>query len=246
MLRPLIGVTPGFAPPSPHREFLKTAHIVYADTSYMQRVADAGGMPFLLPHTDDETVLQNAIARLDGLLLTGGEDVHPQHYGQAVAYDNTVISELRDRFELRLIELFLPTGKPVFAICRGCQVLNVALGGTLFQDLPAQTGVRHHSQTIPTSETSHSVELTEGSRVAQALQMTTVEVNSHHHQAVDRLGSGLVVTGRSEEGIIESYEHATHPFLLAVQWHPERLTSRVEIHQRLFIFFIQTCIAHHG
>jgi putative glutamine amidotransferase len=244
--RPLIGVTPGFALPSPNREFLKTAHLAYVDMSYLQRVTVAGGMPFLLPHTDDESVLQNAIVRLDGLLLTGGEDVHPQYYGQAVAHDNCVISEPRDRFELQLIELFLPTGKPIFAICRGCQVLNVALGGTLFQDLPSQTGVLHHNQALPTSEPSHSVELTEGSRVAQALQMTIVEVNSHHHQAVDRLGTGLVVTGRSEEGIIESYEHTTHPFLLAVQWHPERLTSRMEIQQRLFNHFVQACAVHHG
>jgi putative glutamine amidotransferase len=238
---PLIGVTPGFAGPSEQREFCRTATVYYSDANYLQRILEAEGAPVLLPHTKDDRIIEALCLQLDGLMMTGGEDVDPNHYGQWNDFQTNTINESRDDFEMRIFRTFFKTKKPVLAICRGCQVINVALGGTLYQDLPAQLGVFHHAQTQKTDDPVHEVELVSDSRLSKAYGCTTIEVNSHHHQAVDRLADELIKIGWSEEGIIEAFEHRTHPFLVAVQWHPERLSSRKEIQAGLFRQFVAAC-----
>jgi len=242
MKRPLIGVTPGYAGPSSERNFCRTAEIVYSDLNYLRRVAEAGGIPVLMSHTNDTETLRGLASRLDGLLFTGGEDVHPNHYGQDVQV-GTDINDARDQFELQLFQEFVKTRKPILAICRGFQVINVALGGTLIQDLGMQAGATHHVQQAPTAVPTHEVRLDEGCRLARMFGETNLEVNSHHHQAIDLPAESLKVVGWSEEGIPEALEHKNHPYLLGVQWHPERLASRAEIQQKLFADFVAAAAA---
>jgi putative glutamine amidotransferase len=242
---PVIGVTPGHAGPSPNREFCRAADILYCDASYLRCVEEAGGLPVLLPHMDSPA-LEELVRLLDGLLFTGGEDVHPQRYGDPEVLDACQISEARDEFEVRLFHKFFQTGKPVLAVCRGVQLVNVALGGTLIQDVPVQIGSQHHSQTQASADPSHWIQLEEGSRLARAFGTISLEVNSHHHQAVDRLAPGLKARGWSEEGIIEVVEHVEHPYLVGVQWHPERLSSRPHEQRILFEDFIQSCRPSHA
>ena len=239
-MRPLIGATPGYAGPSEARNFCRTAEIVYSDLNYLRRLEEAGGIPLLLSHTDDPEMMRELADELDGLMLTGGEDIHPNHYGQEV-HNGTEVNAARDQFELHLLDAFLKTGKPILAICRGFQVVNVALGGTLIQDLATQAGIFHHVQRAPTATPTHEVRLDERCRLAGIYGVTQLEVNSHHHQAVDRPAPDLVVVGWSEEGIPEAFEHREHPYLLGVQWHPERLASRYEMQEKLFVDFVNAC-----
>ncbi len=238
--QPLIGVTPGYAAPSETRDFCRSANVYYCDQNYLQRVEEAGGVPLLLAHVGAAGVTRLA-EMVHGLLLTGGEDVHPEHYGQEVKAQSCVISEARDGFELALLQAVLARRRPVLAVCRGVQLLNVALGGTLLQDLPLEIGSAHHSQKRPSALPTHDVRLQSGSRIARCFGTETLAVNSHHHQAVDALGVGLTAVGWSEEGIVEAVEHDTHPFVMGVQWHPERLASEYAVQQRLFAEFVQAC-----
>jgi putative glutamine amidotransferase len=236
----MIGVSPGYAGPSDLRPFCRTAEILYIDQNYPRRVEEAGGIPVLLSHTDDPEAMRQLAQRLDGLLFTGGEDVNPSLYGQDV-HDATEVAEARDKFEFHLFRLFVETGKPILAICRGFQVINVALGGTLIQDIPTQAGVAHHAQRVPSSNPTHEVRLEESCRLSRVFGETLLRVNSHHHQGVDKPAPPLRVVGRSEEGVAEAMEHRGHPYLVAVQWHPERLASCYALQQKLFVDFVAAC-----
>ncbi|MDD5088691.1 MAG: gamma-glutamyl-gamma-aminobutyrate hydrolase family protein, partial [bacterium] len=150
-----------------------------------------------------------------------------------------VVSESRDDFEFRLVRKFFETRKPILAICRGTQLVNVLLGGTLIQDLPAQAGISHHAQTSPADCPVHGVEFRDDSRLAHVFGAKMIEVNSTHHQAVEKLGEELCLSGWSEEGVVEAFEHRIHPFLIGVQWHPERLAEARNDHQKLFDDFVR-------
>jgi putative glutamine amidotransferase len=238
---PVIGILPGFAHPSEQREFCKTTSVLYCDLNYAKRIEAAGGIPLLLTHVASDDAIQQYNDLFDGLLFTGGEDVDPTLYGQDWIATETKVAAERDEFEFKVFSTFFATLKPIMAICRGFQVVNVALGGTLIQDIPTQQGFTHHVQSLPTDFTTHSVTLEEQSLAARALGCTELAVNSHHHQALDRIADNLRITGRSEEGIPEAFEHKQYPYLLGVQWHPERLSSQQELQQRLFDHFVNAC-----
>ncbi|MBU0508037.1 gamma-glutamyl-gamma-aminobutyrate hydrolase family protein [bacterium] len=238
---PIIGVTAAWADTSRASSLSRSGDILYGESGYLKHIENAGGAPLLLSFLRDDSAIQSAVRTLAGLLLTGGEDVHPRRYGQELLYESCIISELRDEFEFRFVPEFLRTGKPVLAICRGLQLVNVVLGGTLIQDLPAQTGIVHHAQQAPFNRAVHSVQLREDSRLARSLKSTIVSVNSTHHQAAERVGESLREVGRSEEGVIEALEHESHPYLVAVQWHPERFGVEQNSHHLLFEDFVRAC-----
>lgn len=183
---------------------------------YARSVALAGGVPLHLPSDADPALL---VGVLDALVLSGGDDVDPVRYGAAVGPRTTVIDPLRDAFEVALIGAALDAGLPVLGICRGAQLLNVALGGTLVLDLPVGDGVSHASYAYPRAHRRHTVHLEPGS-LAHALYGATTVVNSFHHQAVDRPGAGVRVTGRADDGVVEAVEVDGMP-VFGVQWHPE-------------------------
>lgn len=188
---------------------------------YSHAVAAAGGLPVGLSR---DAPVDAIIERIDGLVLSGGADVDPARYGQARAPECGATEVERDAWELALVEVALTAGIPIFGICRGIQVLNVARGGTLVQHLPADAGDGHPRLEVARDVTVHAVKLDPGS-LAAAVYGTEVQVNSLHHQAVDELGSGLLATGHSPDGTVEALEMPGSP-VFAVQWHPEMLRTQ--------------------
>lgn len=184
-------------------------------SSYPRAVDLAGGVPAMLCETSPEL----AAKLYDGLLLSGGGDIDPSYFGETILNDTVHCDPIRDAFEMALVRAFVAEGKPIMGVCRGEQVIAVAMGGSLYQDLPEQLGFIHFDVKL-----RHYVKTEEGS-VLRRLFGERFRVNSTHHQAVRSLPEGFAVTARSTEGIIEAYEHKTLP-ILATQFHPERLTAR--------------------
>ncbi|HEY9288194.1 MAG TPA: gamma-glutamyl-gamma-aminobutyrate hydrolase family protein [Candidatus Dormibacteraeota bacterium] len=209
--------------------------------TYVRALEAAGCAPVLIPLLEDEDQLRSIYERLDGIVFPGGADVAPGEYGEQPIENLNVIHPERDRVELTLARWALEADLPTLGICRGQQVLNVALGGTLYQDLAHQgvTNVDHSDEDgRARSALIHRVRLDAASRLAQLIDETSIEVNSLHHQAIKQLAPGLNVTGRTDDGIIEAVESADRRFLIAVQWHPEEL-HELPWARRLFAGFVK-------
>lgn len=235
---PLIGITihPTNAP---DRNVLDT--LVAAIVKAVER---AGGLPLLIPLALDETTLRALYTRLDGVLFSGGGDIDPKHYGgQLTAQVGGVDSE-RDRTELTLARWAAAEAKPLFGICRGSQVLNVALGGTLYCDVSEHPGAHRHTYApnLPFDLRPHAVQVEEDSLLARVLGEPMAQVNSLHHQASKEIAPGLRVVARAPDGLVEALEIIAHPFALTVQWHPECLPEAPEM-RRLFEAFVQAARA---
>jgi putative glutamine amidotransferase len=221
--------------------------------AYQRSLLAAGGLPLCLPATTDRDWLAESVHRADGLLLTGGDDVEPRLYARSLpttvrkTVEVTPDGGQRDLREFILIDEVLRQHKPLLAICRGHQVLNVALGGTLIADISRQKpGADNHRRMDRRSEVVHEVRLTPGSLLANITRKQKLGVNSTHHQAIGRVAAPLCVTARSPDGIIEGLElkpgtSCWQPWLLSVQFHPERLADRYAAHQALFDAFTQAC-----
>lgn len=229
--RPLIGIPLGRALPDAPKTFL-------VRSTYPAAVIAAGGFPVLLPPTSLRAVAPS-LDQLDGLLFPGGDDVTPEIYGQD-PHPTTASDPSRDPFELGLVAWSLRTRAPTLCICRGQQILNVALGGDLIQDLPSE-GFPPHRQTGPRNAFHHRLALSEDSRLPALLGERELAVNSFHHQAVGRVAPGLRAVGWSEDGVVEALEalEALHPWLIAVQFHPEDLVFNHAPSRALFDFFVQ-------
>lgn len=214
MSRPVIGVT-CYVEPATFTVWKTTAALL--PYTYVDHVARAGGQPVLLPPVGNPAAL---LGRLDGLVLTGGGDVDPARYGQAPHEETTQVRDFRDDAEFGLVRAALAGGLPLLGVCRGMQLLNVALGGDLHQHLPDTLG--HHDHAPAAGDFGRlPVCALPGSRTAKILGTAPLPVAHYHHQAVDRLGAGLTVTARAEDGTVEAVELEGHPFALGVQWHPE-------------------------
>ncbi|MCB9436571.1 MAG: gamma-glutamyl-gamma-aminobutyrate hydrolase family protein [Anaerolineales bacterium] len=243
MTRPLIGLT--------------TIRFLTEDGStrdgitkeYSQAVVQAGGLPVLIPlatvEDNDPDILRALYERLDGILIPGGGDVHPSEYGQYVTDHERGISYLRDKAELQLIRWAYDDDRPTFGICRGHQIMNVAMGGTLLHDVVAATGttIRHDRDDIVNGrrELAHDVELKADSRLYSIFGNSRVAVNSLHHQAVETVAPTLMATAYAEDGIIEGIEAPNAHFFVGVQWHPEGLVGHVPAMRGLFEQFIEAC-----
>ncbi|MEV8632876.1 gamma-glutamyl-gamma-aminobutyrate hydrolase family protein [Streptosporangium sp. NPDC051023] len=214
MSRPIIGVT-CYVEPAKFTVWETTAALL--PYNYVDHVARAGGQPVILPPVGDPAT---AVERLDGLILAGGGDVDPARYGQAQHEQTGYVREFRDTAEFGLVRAALERGVPFLGVCRGLQVLNVALGGSLHQHLPDVVGGRDHAP-APGRYGRMPVKPTPGSLTSEILGTGPAEVAHYHHQAVDRVGAGLTVTATAEDGTVEAVELRDHPFALAVQWHPE-------------------------
>ena len=200
----------------------------YVNAAYLRAVEQAGGVPVLLAPQLSATARDTLWARLDGLVLTGGGDVDPTRFGESPHPKTTLVSTERDALELELVDRALRDDVPIFAICRGLQVLNVALGGSLHQHVPDVFGAKlAHSQGDKRHVATHDVKLqTEGTRIGAIVGASDLRVNSFHHQAVHRLGRDLRDVGWAPDNVIEALEHADgRRFVVAVQWHPEDLVS---------------------
>jgi len=219
--------------------------------NYPQALAAAGGMPWLLPCEPERKFVAEAVQHADGILLTGGDDVEPKRYTRALppAVAKTVkpAHAARDKFEFMLVDEALRQRKPMLCICRGHQILNVALGGTLVADIALQRPLAlNHNRTDKKDRVVHEVKCAAGSLLRRIAGKETLGVNSSHHQAVERISKDLRITAVTKDGIVEGMELAHEargllPYLLAVQFHPERLFRRHAEHLMLFKTFIRAC-----
>jgi putative glutamine amidotransferase len=236
-LAPIIGVTASLredleptVPPRP------LGHFVRADLDYVAGVVGAGGAPVVLPPIAEAA--EEMVRGIDGLLLSGGSDLDPGYYGEEPLPELDVIIPERDAFEMACLGHALERGVPVFGICRGLQVLNVALGGTLYQDLPSQLeeGSIAHRQHMPKWQWTHEVEVDTGSEVAKIMETTELRVNSYHHQAIKDLAEPLVAVARATDGVIEAVESGdlSERWLVGVQWHAEAMRDVGPEHRNLF------------
>lgn len=234
MRQPLIGITTFRSATN------RAVPLFSAAQAYTEAIAQAGGAPVLLPLGADETTLSTYLDRLDGILFSGGGDVRPETYG---SQPHPLVDEVdpdRDRIELWLVQQVVQRRQPFLGICRGFQVINISLGGTLYEDILDQHPAAQQHQYFPAyprSYRAHSVHVQPGSQLANLLQAETVQVNSLHHQGVRQLAPGLQAAATAGDGILEGLELPGHPFGLAVQWHPEWLREDTAM-RRIFRAFI--------
>ncbi|MGC9467166.1 MAG: gamma-glutamyl-gamma-aminobutyrate hydrolase family protein [Anaerolineae bacterium] len=239
--RPLIGIT-GRKDTSAR---LLNAPMHSVGVTYTRAVHLAGGTPVIVPPLTRDVDWPPLLEQLDGLLLSGGEDIAPAYYGQETEPWTGRVDEERDQSEIGLVRIWLATGKPLLAICRGHQVLNVALGGSLIQDIMAQVPNALDHATVPgrpMEQVVHTVEIELGSRLSEILGDTELAVNSAHHQAVALPGKGLSPIAHAPDGVLEATELPNHPFCVTVQWHPEAMLRTSRTMLPLFTAFVVAAV----
>lgn len=235
MYKPLIGLTP--------------SHDIHTDdismrSTYLNAVKHAGGIPIVLPLEAENEDLQQFVSLLDGILFTGGPDVHPFLFGEETHAHCGEVSAKRDSLELALLRLAMEKKMPILGICRGIQLINIGLGGTIYQDIPIQFHQNFpvaHKQPFSYSIPSHTVSVVSETKLAEICQSPKIRVNSMHHQAVKDPAPGCIVSGIGPEGLTEALEMPDYPFLVGVQWHPEHLWKEDPAASNLFIQFIKAC-----
>lgn len=240
-MKPLIGITPAIGSTDDRGDIYRM------EVSYVEAIRQSGGVPVLLPYVPEG--VEELLAALDGLLLSGGGDIRPERFGETDYHPQTYgISDERDEFEFALLQAALAHDLPVLAICRGIQVLNVALGGTLYQDVADQYDdtITHRQpwNTESWAQPTHEVALDAGSAAAEVYGATTVATNSAHHQTLKDVAPGLRVTGRSSDGSIEVVDYPGKQFVLGVQWHPEKMFDVYAEHRRPFERLVQEAAAY--
>ena len=196
----------------------------FLDLAYAECVERAGGIPFHFPSLPSPNFVDEAVPLVDGLILTGGADIHPSYYGEGITAPVTLSPDPRTEFDLLFFHAALKAGKAILAICHGMQIMNVALGGTLYQDIITQLpGSINHREMEGKTPARHTVQVELGSRLANILDgMLEFEVCSTHHQAIKALGKGLKISARSPDGLVEGIELPGYPKAIGIQWHPEK------------------------
>ena len=236
-MAPIIGVTASLKEDTESVATRPLGSFVRAELDYAAGVAQAGGTPVVLPPIVEAA--EEMVRKIDGLLLSGGSDLHPSYYGEDPLPELGVTVAERDAFEMALLEHALGRGVPVFGICRGLQLLNVALGGTLYQDLSSQMedGSIAHRQQMPKWQWTHEIEVDGDSEVAKTIEASGLRVNSYHHQAIKDLADGLLAVAHASDGVIEAVEFRdlSERWLVGVQWHAEAMRdSEDPEHRNLF------------
>jgi putative glutamine amidotransferase len=234
--KPLIGITTSRMPnPSGGLAF-------GTNIPYVKSIVDAGGLPVLIPLDLFNEDLDLIMLHLDGILFTGGYDIDPHLYGNRHHPKVEGVDTGRDRVEIHLVRQLFLSGKPFFGICRGCQVINVAMSGSLYEDLPEQfsSEIPHDNHDHPRNYLAHTVDVQPNSKLASILTVGPAWVNSLHHQGVNKLGRGLKIAAVACDGLVEAFELENYPYGLAVQWHPEELQEH-ETMRALFQAFVKFC-----
>ncbi len=212
----------------------------YVTDAYIQAIKSAGGLPLILPMVKSKTAIREYVELCDGFLFCGGGDITPLLFGQEPTNGIGKTDITLDLFQIRLMKQVLETEKPVLAICRGMQVLNVACGGTIHQDLNEVDfdTINHMQSSLSRKDISHKVSFTSKSHIHHMLGPFAY-TNSFHHQAIDRIGKDLVVTGSTGDDIVEAIEMPSHSFVLGVQWHPESMIDSAPNMKQLFFALVR-------
>lgn len=234
-MKPVIGVTPDFNA-GDRQDMGGREPTYFLRARYIRAIEEHGGIPLILPLVAAPAARRRLLDGVDGLLLTGsGPDLPPRLYGERQRYTFPLVSERRADFELDLVSLARTRDLPLLGICGGMQTINVACGGSLFQDIPSQVqNALDHRQQKKAIHVSHSVAVTSKSLLRKIVDQATLMVNSSHHQSVKQVAASLVASAVAPDGIVEAIESPQHRFLLAIQWHPEFLFERYAAHRRLF------------
>ncbi|RGZ01237.1 gamma-glutamyl-gamma-aminobutyrate hydrolase family protein [Clostridium sp. AM58-1XD] len=236
MSKPLIGLLP----------YHDTAtNDIYMRSAYTRAITAAGGIPVVLPLEISEQDLKQLVDTLDGFLFTGGPDVHSFLFGEETHPKCRNISPLRDTLEMDILPIIMEQEKPVFGVCRGIQILNIALGGTIYQDIESQFSSEipvAHDQTFDFKIPCHTVDVFPGTLLSEITGESSLMVNSMHHQAIKDLAPCLETCACASGHLVEAVEYPGYPFFLAVQWHPEHLWTKQPEERALFEAFVRACI----
>lgn len=235
MNKPLIGLTPSHDTEKDDLAMRPT---------YLRAIQTAGGIPVILPLEIPEADLTRLADTFDGFVFTGGPDIHPFYFGEQTQAHSGNVSLKRDRMEMALLTAVMQRKKPILGICRGIQLINIALGGDIYQDIPSQFPEDFpiaHKQPFIYTTPAHTVEVVKNSLLHKITGADTLEVNSMHHQAVRRPAPELTVCGYAPNQLAEAMEKPDYPFLLAVQWHPEYLWPEDPAAMKLFQSFVDAC-----
>jgi len=238
---PLIGITPDLRTRTSTQD--RREPLILLQECYTRAILHAGAIPFVLPITPSRSAIREILERLDGIVVSGGNfDIHPRLYGEEPVEGLGEVKEERTEFELELITSALKRDLPMLGVCGGAQAINVALGGSLYQDIATQIrDAVEHQQGALKDQGGHQIKIHEGTRLRRIVGRETLEVNTTHHQAVKQLGKDLVVNATAEDGVIEGIESQSHSFVLGVQWHPEFLTHKDAYQRKIFAAFISAC-----
>jgi len=214
--RPVIGIS------SSHEKDDK----LFVRQAYTDAITKAGGIPFIIPVTDNPDVLQDILANLDGLLITGGDDIDPAFYNEKPIGTQNDIDMQNDNFNLAIIRMAYDINMPILGICRGEQVINVAFGGSLYQDIPIQVSSKiKHNKIDDDTKSIHSVSIAKDSRLYKIIGTDNLTVNSSHHQSIKQVAGNLKVVALAADNVIESVESIDNNNIVAVQWHPECMSD---------------------
>jgi len=241
MMKPLIGITCNYSKLNVG-EFtgvgITGQEWILIASDYVKSVERAGGIPLLIPFTEDINTVIDLAKRCDGILITGGDDVDPLLYGEDVFFKTTHLEPRRDRQEALLLkELLNNTQIPLLGICRGCQIINVMAGGTLHQDLPSQN--LYHTMLMASHDAfAHKVNIKKGSMLEGIIGDSKILTNSYHHQSVKDIAPGFEIVASTADGVVEAIEMKGDRFVLGVQWHPE-MTQSCSINQKIFEAFMK-------
>jgi putative glutamine amidotransferase len=240
MKKPIIGITPDYHPGGEETEGSREPTL-FLRARYLRAVEALGGAPLILPVTTEKEIREALLSKIQGLLITGsGPDLDPALYGEMQQFRFKRMSKERADSELAFTRMALEANLPVLGVCGGLQLMNVALGGTLYQDIACQiTGSLDHQQKTAVTEPAHGVTITPGTRLHAILKAERLFVNSSHHQAAKAVAPGLTVNATAEDGVIEGLESPRHRFAIGVQWHPELLYARDELNRWIFLAFIK-------
>jgi putative glutamine amidotransferase len=245
---PLIGITADLSGIPSDRNHSQSEPTFFLPHRYVSAVEQAGAIALILPANHSKRGLRRYMNLLDGLVISGGNfDIHPRYYGEKPINQLGIIKPQRTEFELELAASALKRDLPVLGICGGAQAINVVLGGSLYQDIAAQLpDAGEHQQSARKTVGGHRVQVQDGTRLRKIIGRQSLEVNTTHHQAIKKLGRGLVVNAVARDGVIEGIESTQHEFVLGLQWHPEVLAPRQMLQQRIFLAFAAICRKRKG
>ena len=210
--------------------------------AYIRAIEESGGIPILLPYVKDTDTMNHFVNLCDGFFFTGGADIDPQRYEEKAKATCGEIQVNRDELEFKVFQVVINTSKPILAVCRGAQLVNVALGGTLYQDIPSEIPTQiSHRQNEPKFSPSHSIIVLENTPLFRLMEKERIPANSFHHQAIKTLGDGLEVMALADDNIVEAFYLTEERYIRAYQWHPERLYETDIYNRRIFDDFIKAC-----
>lgn len=235
-LRPIIGVSASIK---------QDGSVYHVSANNMRAIEKAGGIPLILSYLEEESQIEEITEKLDGVYLTGGDDIDPIYFKEEPHPNLGSFHPGRDAFEIKIAQAMFRKNKPILGVCKGAQILNLARGGIMYQDIASQIEgeLIQHTQKAANHVPTHDVELTEGSFIHRLVGKSVIRVNSFHHQSNRTPGEGLTFSGVAKDGVIEAIESTTHRFALGVQWHPESLAVKGndDSSKKIFQGFIDAC-----